>query len=280
MKHTPPTIVRRSAAILLFAAATTAALSASVPTHLKPLAKTLKDAGYLIYIPFRAEDNPAAVFVYAKDVSGQTNEFQISHENYTFTPTGTKAWTAQGGALLGESTSKVSSSFDFALSLLKSIFDVGGKFSNVKEVKISLPVGKDEQEIRRFPLDFDFGNISNGTRNALRFYKDRGQLSSTYIVLETYWGSSISIEMTSETDASAHASVEALKSVDKAKLEVSYAGKNSFTLKIKQGVNIGYKAMRVSDTMIAPYVSGSKAKGVELPVSELERLRFGEDAAP
>lgn len=248
---------------------------AAVPSHLKPLAKTLKDAGYLIYVPFRAQDNPAAIFVYAKDVSGRTNEFQISHENNTFEPVGKPAWTQQSGAILGDKTEKIGGGLDFAISFLKPIIDVGAKFKGVKEVKISLPVGQDEQMIRRLPLDHDFESLAGRTRTALQFYKEREQLGSAYIVLETLWVASLSIEMTSESEASAKATVEALKSVEAAKLEVSYSGKNSFTLKLKQGMNIGYRAMRVTDTLIDKYVAGAKFEPAALSVEELEQLRFG-----
>lgn len=160
-----------------------------------------------------------------------------------------------------------------ALSLLDPVAKFGLDAKDVREVNIHIGPGQRKYVLSLEHLEKLRAELASNTRSTLRFYKTRNQLDQCYLIMEVYEADSTSISINLNSSISAEAAVDKIKAVADASLKVSVGRTGEVVLTSTAPRLIGYKALKVNDTVFSDLVSPPKIGADYLTPTEAELIK-------
>jgi hypothetical protein len=239
------------------------------------LAKMLGQSGYSLYTPARSEDYPGTIFAYARNTEGKTIELTLSSWNQTFTADTSELFPAEGVPVdIGQKITETNS-FNtlLAAEFLKPVLNLSNVIDYIKGVNVEFGSDQRKHVMTLATLEKFRNKFQNDTKAALERFKRRGELDHIYLVLETFSVDSASIELLVKSGFEGKVSVDKIKPLANAQLDVKTATDRQFTLKFSKPMIVGYKAIRFSDAILSGVVSPPPIKAVFLTPEEIEKIK-------
>lgn len=220
------------------------------------MAAVLREYKYTMYTPFRSEDLPGSIFVIAKDSQGKKTEFLVSSPATTFKVPTASLYDPKGSPVklfdsLNDSF-KVSGSIgaDF-LSVL-----VGAKLAAeyAREIGISFDDTQIAHRLELAKLAEYQGQLQESVKKALRMYKDRGQLGSAFLVMETLQVTGMKVTVKLKSGVSAEVAAKKIQGVVDLNAKVEVADAGTLVITSQKPLLIGYKAMSFPESIVGTEV--------------------------
>ena len=115
--------------------------------------------------------------------------------------------------------------------------------------------------------------FNDNTLAALRFYKQRQQLSSCYIIMEVLIVNNFNMQLTMNDQASASLAVKKIKQLGDASLKASLTAAGTVTVEATGQYMVGFKALKVDDTILSQVVSKPNVSANYLTPEEVQDIR-------
>jgi len=238
-------------------------------------ATLLEQNGFTMYTPFRAQDRPGTIFVLAPNERGDITEFTLSTPERTFSDRVDIDRLLQikdatiGDRLTTSRTFRASIAVDLLSILLDA--ELLAKYAEAVTIELGTP-----QRVLVLPREQVAQNrreLRDSTLASLRFYKERDALQSTYLVLEVLEVKSLNAVGTLKSEWKGKVTAKELEPIAKLETTVSTSNDSTFNLSFDKPLYIGYKASRITDTLLGTAVSATEVELPQVPASVIGAIK-------
>jgi hypothetical protein len=237
------------------------------------LAAVMANQGYSAFEPFRTDDYPPSIFVFARDYNGRKTDFLLGYWKDSFRAEPDELFKRQDVKTENKITGTNSMDIDLSISFLSPALTGSTTAKSIRSSTISFG---DKQEIARMDiakLSELRDRFNDNTLAALRFYKQRQQLSSCYIIMEVLIVNNFNMQLTMNDQASASLAVEKIKQLGDASLKASLTAAGTVTVEATGQYMVGFKALKVDDTILSQVVSKPNVSANYLTPEEVQDIR-------
>lgn len=233
--------------------------------------------GWTLFTPFREQDFPGSVFVFAKAFDGSSQEFTVSNYDRLFEGVDLDRILfedRQLTTLFDQYSTSATSGLSLSLSAIQSIASLSfsHKFQQTVNVKLSQPHYiyrlTDERFIDNRPY------LRDTVLAALRDRKERGQLQYTFIVMEAIQVAGVSVTVELKPEWNAGLSTVEIAELESLELSFNSENKSNFTLTMNSPTVIAYKAASIPESLLRTSISPADVEFEVIPSSILKAVKL------